>query len=138
MLDSSDLKIIHFMLKNSRITLSEIAKNLKISQPAIQKRIQRLKSKGVIVGSTILLNQSKIGWKRAFVAVNADHKYYHSVIDSIKKLSMVTAIYQTVGPFAIGVEVVGPAGVVNGVIDHIRKIKGVRDFCPISLTDRVF
>ncbi|VVC03072.1 HTH-type transcriptional regulator Ptr2 [Candidatus Bilamarchaeum dharawalense] len=137
MLDSSDLKIIHLMLSNSRITLSEIAKVLHISQPAVQKRIQRLKSIGVITGSTILLNQSKIGWKHAFVVVNADRDKYQSVIASVRKLPMITAVYQTTGPYAIAIEIVGPAGVVNGVITHIEKIKGVRDYCPISFIEKV-
>jgi DNA-binding Lrp family transcriptional regulator len=137
MLSQSDLKIIHLLLSDSRITLSEIAKKLEVSQPAVQKRIQRLKSDGIITGSTIILNQSKIGWKRALVAINTTRNSYQTVLDSVGKLAMVTAVYQTTGPYSIAVELVGPVGVVNGVISHIRKLKGVKDFYPISLVEKV-
>ncbi|MEW5996301.1 MAG: AsnC family transcriptional regulator [Candidatus Micrarchaeota archaeon] len=137
MMDQSDLKIIRILLLDSRTPLAKIAKELGISQPAAQKRIEKLKSKGIIIGSTVLLNEKMIGWKHALVVMNAGRKKYMGLLDSLKKMPTVTAVYQTTGPYAIGVEMVGPAGVVNGMIAHIRKMKGVRDFCPISLEEKV-
>ncbi|MCX6769037.1 MAG: Lrp/AsnC family transcriptional regulator [Candidatus Micrarchaeota archaeon] len=137
MMDQSDLRILHMLLKDSRMSLSKIAKELGMSQPAAQKRIEKLKAKGIIIGSTVLLNERMIGWKRALVVLNADKKNYMELLDTLKKLPTVTAVYQATGPYAIGVELVGPAGVADGVIAHIRKMKGVRDFCPISLEEKV-
>jgi len=137
MMDQSDLRILHMLLKDSRMSLSKIAKELGISQPAAQKRIEKLKSKGIIIGSTVLLNEKMIGWKHALVVLNAGKKDYMRLLDALKKLPTVTAVYQTTGPYAIGVEMVGAAGVVDGIISHIRKMKGVRDFCPISLEEKV-
>lgn len=125
------------LLQDSRAPLSRIAKELGISQPAAQKRIEKLKAKGIIIGSTVLLNEKMIGWKHALVMLNAGKKDYMGLLDSLKKLPTVTAVYQTTGPYAIGVEMVGPAGVVDGMISHIQKMKGVRDFCPISLEEKV-
>jgi Lrp/AsnC family transcriptional regulator for asnA, asnC and gidA len=137
MMDQSDLRILRMLLKDSRMSLSKIAKELGMSQPAAQKRIEKLKSKGIIIGSTVLLNERIIGWKRALVMLNAGRKEYMGLLDAVKKMPTVTAVYQATGPYAVGVELVGPAGVVNGVIAHIRKMKGVRDFCPISLEEKV-
>ena len=137
MMDQSDLRIIRILLQDSRTSLAKIAKELGMSQPAAQKRIEKLKAKGIIIGSTVLLNERMIGWKRALVVLNADKKKYLAIIDSVKKMHTVTSVYQATGPYAIGVELVGPAGVVNGVIAHIGKMKGVRDFCPISLEEKV-
>jgi DNA-binding Lrp family transcriptional regulator len=136
-MDQSDLRIIRILLQDSRTSLAKIAKELGMSQPAAQKRIEKLKAKGIIIGSTVLLNERMIGWKRALVVLNADKKKYLAIIDSVKKMHTVTSVYQATGPYAIGIELVGPAGVVNGVIAHIRKMKGVRDFCPISLEAKV-
>ena len=138
MLTQPDLKIIRFLLSDSRVTLAEIAKKLGVSQPAVQKRIRRLKSVGIITGSTIILNQSKIGWKKALVAINTTKEAYLPILNLLGKLPMVTSIYQTTGPYSIAVELVGPAGVVNRVVSHIKKIKGIRDFCPISFSERVY
>jgi len=71
------------------------------------------------------------------VVLNAGRKDYMRLLDSLKKLPTVTAVYQTTGPYAIGVEMNGPVGIVDGVVAHIRKMKGVRDFCPISLEEKV-
>lgn len=137
MMDKSDLRIVHMLLKDSRMPLSKIAKELGISQPAAQKRIEKLKAKGIIIGSTVILNEKRIGWKHALVVLNASKKEYMKLLDSLKRLPCVVAVYQTTGPYAIGVEMVGAAGVVDGMISHIRKMKGVRDFCPISLEEKV-
>lgn len=137
MMDQSDLRILRMLLKDSRMSLSKIAKELGISQPAAQKRIEKLKSKGIIIGSTVLLNERMIGWKRALVVLNAGKDEYMGLLDALKKMHTVTSVYEATGPYAIGIELVGPAAVVNGVIAHIRKMKGVRDFCPISLEEKV-
>ncbi|MFA5412332.1 MAG: AsnC family transcriptional regulator [Candidatus Micrarchaeia archaeon] len=137
MMDQSDLRILHMLLKDSRMSLAKIAKELGMSQPAAQKRIEKLKAKGIIIGSTVLLNEKMIGWKHALVVLNAGRKDYMGLLDSLKGLPTVIAVYQTTGPYAIGVEMVGAAGVVDGMIAHIRKMKGVRDFCPISLEEKV-
>jgi Lrp/AsnC family transcriptional regulator for asnA, asnC and gidA len=137
MLDPSDLKIINMLLKNSKIPLSKIAKELGVSQPAAQKRLEKLKSKGIIIGSTVLLNERKIGWKRALVAMNVRKESYDEVLEALGKLPMVVGVYQATGPYAIAVEMIGPSGMVNGIITHIRRMKGVRECCPVSLIERV-
>jgi len=136
-MDSSDLKIIRMLLKDARVPLSEMARQLGISQPAAQKRIEKLKANSIITGSAITLNNSKIGWKRAIVALNVRKVAYDNVLNALAKLPLVMGIYQTTGPYAITVELLGPAGVVNGLITHIKKMKGVTECCPISMAEKV-
>ncbi|HNT60696.1 MAG TPA: AsnC family transcriptional regulator, partial [Candidatus Bilamarchaeaceae archaeon] len=69
MMDKSDLRILHLLLKDARAPLSRIAKELGVSQPAAQKRIEKLKSKGILIGSKALLNEKMIGWKHALVVM---------------------------------------------------------------------
>lgn len=137
MIDSPDLKIIRMLLKDSRTPLSRIAEELRMSQPAAQKRVEKLKKKGILVGSTVIINESRIGWKRAIVALNVRRAGYHSLLDLLVKLPLVTAVHQSTGPYAITVELLGPSGVVNGVISHIKEMKCVTGFCPITLVERV-
>jgi DNA-binding Lrp family transcriptional regulator len=53
-MDSSDMSIIGILLLDSRTPLSAMAKELGISQPAVQKRIRKLKDAGIILGSTVV------------------------------------------------------------------------------------
>lgn len=136
-MDSSDLRIIRMLLADARAPLSSIAKELGISQPAAQKRMEKLKAAGIITGSTVILNVSKIGWKRALVALSARKAGYEATLAALAKLPMVGGVYQATGPYGIVVELLGPAGVVNGVVAHIRKMRGVAECCPLSIVEKV-
>ena len=137
MMDSSDIKILRMLLRDARAPLSRISKELGISMPATQKRIEHLKSKGIIIGSTILINNSMIGWKRTIVALNARKAEYDSILEQIAKFPLVTGVSQTTGPYSIIVELQGPSGVVNAVITHIKKLYGISDCCAISIAEKV-
>lgn len=136
-MDESDLKIIGMLLRDSRTPLSEMAAALGISQPAVQKRIGKLKAGGIIAGSTIMLNTGRMGWKRAFLALNARKADYAGMLAALQKLPFVRGVYQATGPYAIAVELLGPVGIVNAVMAHVAGMKGVGDCCPVSLAERV-
>jgi DNA-binding Lrp family transcriptional regulator len=136
-MDSTDLEIIKALLKDARSPLSELSAKLGISMPAVQKRIEKLKGKGIISGSSIHLNTGIIGWKRAQVLVNVKRSAYDAFLSHAAKLPLVTGIYQATGPYAVLVEFLGPAGVVNAVISHVKGMGGVVDCCAISLAEKV-
>ncbi|MBI5392665.1 winged helix-turn-helix transcriptional regulator [Candidatus Woesearchaeota archaeon] len=46
--DDKDIKILTFFMKDPFISQNEIAEKLKLSQPSINARIQKLKTKGVL------------------------------------------------------------------------------------------
>ncbi len=137
MLDATDMKIIHMLLKNAKISLSEIGAELKISQPAVRKRLEKLKRKGVVLGSTIVLNERRIGWERAILALDIDKLGYLKTIEKIKATPLVTAIYTTTGPYTLSVEVLGPVGIVKEVIRSIGAIKGVNELCPLTFVEKI-
>ena len=55
-LDSTDIKLIEFLKKDSRISYTELAKELDLSDVAIKKRIDKLISNKIIQNFTINLN----------------------------------------------------------------------------------
>jgi DNA-binding Lrp family transcriptional regulator len=136
-MDSTDLKIIRMLLRDARFPLSGIALRLGISMPAVQKRIEKLKSKGILVGSAVILNTGMIGWKRALVMVNVRRADYEDFLSQAAGLPLVSGVYQATGPYAVLLEFLGPAGVVNAVTAHVRKMNGVVDCCAVSLAEKV-
>jgi len=137
MLDSMDMRLIHMLLKNAKISLAEAGKELGISQPAARKRLEKLKKKGVVMGSTILLNERRIGWERAILALDVDKSNYLKTVDSIKTTPLVMAVYTTTGPYTLAVEVLGPVGIVKEVIKQIGRIKGVKELCPLTFVEKI-
>ncbi|MBD3389397.1 winged helix-turn-helix transcriptional regulator [Candidatus Micrarchaeota archaeon] len=137
MLDSTDMRTIHILLDNAKVSLAEIGKELGISQPAARKRIQKLKDKGVLRGSTILLNERRIGWERALLALEVSKSNYLKTLDAIQSTPMVTAVYTATGPYSLAVEVLGPVGIIKQVTKHISKIKGVKELFPITFVEKI-
>ncbi len=60
-MDELDLKIIRILSDNADVTATEIKKQINLSIPAINKRIQNLKQSGVINNFTIVTNGKKAG-----------------------------------------------------------------------------
>ena len=60
-MDATDLKIIKILSRNANITATAMQKELNLSIPAINKRIQTLKNSGIIKQFTILTDGKKIG-----------------------------------------------------------------------------
>jgi DNA-binding Lrp family transcriptional regulator len=136
-MDSSDLSIIGILLLDSRTSLSAMAKELGISQPAVQKRIRKLKDAGIILGSTVLLNTGKLGWKRAIVALSVKKAAYGRIVASAARLPFVSGVYNATGHYGLVVELLGPGGVVSGAVAHLGKMDGVVDCCQLSIVERI-
>jgi len=62
MVDETDKKILNLMTKNPTINQKEIAKKLKLTAPAINSRIQRMKQKKIILGMAPVIDFSKAGY----------------------------------------------------------------------------
>ena len=61
-LDYYDKKILFELDKNSRITTSSIAKQIRKSKQFVDYRIKRLEEEKVILGYTTVIDYSKLGY----------------------------------------------------------------------------
>lgn len=60
-MDEIDAKIINILAQNANATATDISKDVNLSIPAINKRIQKLQKEGVIRHFTLLTDGQKIG-----------------------------------------------------------------------------
>lgn len=60
-MDEIDLQILEMLKRNSRITSSEISKNIHLSVPSIAERIRKLEKNGIIDQFTVKLNRRAMG-----------------------------------------------------------------------------
>ncbi|ANE49066.1 AsnC family transcriptional regulator [Paenibacillus swuensis] len=60
-MDSTDIRLLHVLHKDSRITVSELSKQLSLSRPSVTERILRLQEKGIIEGFTLQLSLAGLG-----------------------------------------------------------------------------
>ncbi|OPD56670.1 Lrp/AsnC family transcriptional regulator [Bacillus anthracis] len=61
MLDSTDMRILVELSKNSRITMKELGEKVHLTGQAAASRVAKLEDNGVIEGYGIKVNQAKLG-----------------------------------------------------------------------------
>ena len=74
MFDSKDIQILELLQKDGRSTASDIAKEVKLSIPAVGERIKKLSEKGIIDKFVSVLNHKHAGLDlTAFVFIVSEH-----------------------------------------------------------------
>jgi DNA-binding Lrp family transcriptional regulator len=63
-LDDHDSLILKTLIEESRTSLTEISKKTGLSRFAVKNRVEKLFNDKIIVGSTVILNPSLVGFKR--------------------------------------------------------------------------
>lgn len=59
-IDGLDKKILSLIQKNSRLSIENISAEIGLSQPAIQRRLKKLRSSDIITREVAVLNPKKI------------------------------------------------------------------------------
>jgi DNA-binding Lrp family transcriptional regulator len=69
-MDSVDERILLHLVRNARATFAEIGAEVKLSAPAVKRRVDRLLADGAIAGFTTIVDPAALGWgTEAYVQV---------------------------------------------------------------------
>ncbi|MGK0366880.1 MAG: Lrp/AsnC family transcriptional regulator for asnA, asnC and gidA [Thermoproteota archaeon] len=107
-IDSVDKKILACLQEDARVPYLEIARKLIVSGGTIHQRIDRLKKLGILKGSTIELDYSKLGYDVSVIlGIHLKSaKDQTKVIERLAQMREVTEINYTTGNFALMIKVV--------------------------------
>lgn len=97
-IDEIDIAIIDILKNDARKSFREIARALKVSPDTISKRYERLIQQGIIIGSTVVIDPSKIGY--SFITrfgVNVKPAYATQVLEKLIKIPSVIMASKLVG-----------------------------------------
>lgn len=125
--DSSKIDdlIIGILRENSRISNTEMATKLSLSESAVRRRITNLEASGRIRKYTVEVDDRDLSSAVTWVSVDPATPT-RQVSEKIKGLKGVESIYETAGQFDIAVVVKGAnIGEVNATIEGIRRIQGI-------------
>lgn len=61
-LDAVDQQILNIFTTDGRISVSELAQRVAMSAPSVTERVRRLESRGIVLGFTIDIDLSKLGY----------------------------------------------------------------------------
>lgn len=102
-LDKVDKKIIELLKENSRMTISDIAREIKeLTESTIRYRLERLDQEGYIMNYTVILNSKKFE-KNISVIFNLKvlPEHIDKAIEYLRELGTLSSVYLTTGTYPI-------------------------------------
>jgi DNA-binding Lrp family transcriptional regulator len=123
--DRTDEQIIAILTQDSRMSNTELAQRLNMSESAIRRRIANLKESGRIRKFTLEVDDQKLSSAITWVSVSPSVPT-NQVSSKVKGVAGVEVVYETAGQFDLAVLVKGANIVeVNKSIEAIRRVEGV-------------
>ena len=126
-IDDIDKKILVRLQDNARIAFREIAEELGVSESTIFVRVRKLQERGVIKRFTTAISPELVGkGLTAFILIKANPRRYPEVLETLKKINDVYAIYDVTGNYYTIAKVrAGNREELAKILDKIGLIEGV-------------
>lgn len=141
-IDKVDIEILSILMEDSTIPYTEVAKKVLVSPGTIHVRMNKLKEHGLVEGSTLLVNTSKLGLDvTVFIGVFLEKgSVYKDVVKKLAYIPEVVEAHYTTGQYSIFLKVVCRntqhlRDVLNEKIQGINGINGTETI--ISLEESI-
>ena len=137
-LDTLDQKIVQLLIRNARMSYSDIGDKVGISRVAVKARIQALERRGIIEEYTTIINPQKIsGAVSAYFEIETLQDALPPVIENLAQNDTITQIYRVTGQNKLHVHAIASSGeememLIREVIDPLPGV--VRSSCNIILS----
>ena len=138
-MDDIDTAILRSLIKNSRITISQMSKEIDVPDATISNRLKKMEDE-IIKRYTLILDWQKIGLEiTAIIIIQTESERHEIVKDELSRLEEVSEVYSVSGEYDILIKVWVP-GIeeLNQLINSkIRSIDGVEDLTEMIVMERV-
>lgn len=130
-LDEKDSKIIEKLAENARITYTDLARVVGLSDVAVIKRVKKLEEK-IIKRYTIVVDPHTLGYKVvSFTGIDVDPEKLFEVVEILKNKSYLKGLWLTTGDHQLVALIWAKDDEEAGKIHkEIAEINGVKRVCP--------
>jgi Lrp/AsnC family transcriptional regulator for asnA, asnC and gidA len=138
-MDEIDSRIIHSLIQNSRITLSQMSKDIDVPDATISNRLKKLENE-IIKQYTVLLDYEKLDLKiTAIIIIQSESEKHKDVEKQLSNLDEVSEVYSISGEYDILIKVWAHSlDELNQFINSkIRSIDGIEDLTEMIVMERV-
>jgi Lrp/AsnC family transcriptional regulator for asnA, asnC and gidA len=138
-MDDVDLAILRSLIKNSRITISQMSKEIDIPDATISNRLKKLET-DVIKRYTLIPDWQKVGLEiTSIIIIQTESERHELVKEELSRLEKVSEVYSVSGEYDILIKVwVKSIEDLNQLINSkIRSIDGVEDLTEMIVMERV-
>jgi len=137
-MDGLDKIIIEELLKNARISKSNLARKLNLTEAAIRKRLRKLEASGIILGYRAVVDYQKAELVASITGVDAEPEKLWKVIEQLKMMDEIKTIMLTSGDHMMLVEIVVKSmDRLEEAHRRIEKLEGVVKVCPAILIKNI-
>lgn len=125
-MDDLDRAVISELRHNARASISDLAITLGISRTTARQRIERLQSRGDIVGFTVVLKEAQRDAVRALMMIGIEGRGIDRIVRQLGGIAAVHNIHTTNGRWDLIVEL-GTATLeeLDKILIDIRRFDGV-------------
>lgn len=133
------MEILRSLVENSRITISQMSKEIEIPDATISNRLKKLE-KNAIKQYTLILNPETLGLKvTAIIIIQTESEKHENVEKELSILEEVSEVYSISGEYDILIKVWAHSiHELNRIVNSkIRSVGGVEDLTEMIVMERV-
>jgi len=107
-LDDLDYQILNVLIKDSRISYLEIARQFHVSGGTIHVRMNKMQEMGLIKGTKLILDTSKLGYDVCcFIGIFLDKaSSYPDVLEQLREIKEIVELHYTTGAYSVFIKVI--------------------------------
>jgi DNA-binding Lrp family transcriptional regulator len=126
-LDDKDRRLIAMLQEDARLPTAALARALGVARTTVVERLKRLEKGGIIAGYTVrLTDEVQRGRMRVHTLLNIDSKKGDAVIQALRQISQVRAVFAISGIFdCMALVEAESTEEIDEVLDAIGMIPGV-------------
>ncbi len=126
-MDSLDHRLISLLRDNARISVAQLAQQLKVSRATVQNRIDRLIENRVLLGFTVRTTAEAAAQRvRAVMMISVDGDRSDAILAALRGYPEVRALHTTNGRWDIVAELgTDTLEAFDAALRNIRSIKGI-------------
>ena len=118
--DARNVKLLRLLREDPRISISELARRIGMSAPAVRERLQRIEEAGVIRGWRIEIDPAALGYRVcAFLRVRPMAGQLTKIAELARRVPEVTECHRVTGEDCFVMKIHVPAiEALDGVLDQ--------------------
>ena len=128
-IDDVDLKILSHLMLDAKTPYTEIAKKVFVSGGTVHVRMKKMEELGVVKGTTLQLDYSKLGFDvTCFLGIYLQKSsLYDTVVEELKGIPEIVKIHYTTGNYNIFIKIhCRDTNHLREVLhDKIQKVEGI-------------
>ena len=129
-LDELDYQILDVLIKDSRTPYLEIARKCHVSGGTIHVRMNKMQEMGLIKGTKLILDMSKLGYDVCcFIGIFLNKaSSYPDVLEQLKDIKEIVELHYTTGAYSIFIKVMckSISNLQDLLMNRLQVISGVQ------------